>query len=168
MHQKTKLRMTIMCHPTGQEPTNSMLIAQTAKIEVINAFGKPSYLPANFYRRMMAMGSRYVDPVTGASIYIEDAGEQSLISVTTNYSPAVGVQHTTHLDPNIVYCLFDGNTMLGKAVKPGIQLRGCNGMYVIQATATATVLSYRVNVSAVDSVHTAERRTDGTRRLQVG
>lgn len=155
--------MTIMCRPTGQEPTNSMLIAQTAKIEVVNSFGKPSYLPANFYRRMMATGSRYVDPVTGAGIYIEDAGEQSLISVTTNYSPAVGVQHTTHLDPGVMYCLFAGGVMRGKDVKPGVQLRGCNGMYVVQSASSVTVQAYRTNTSAVDSVHTAERQANGPR-----
>ena len=158
------LTTMIMSHPTGQEPTNSMLIAQTAKIEVVNSFGKPSYLPANFYhRRMMAMGLRYVDPVTGNGIYIEDAGEQRLVSVTTNYSPAVGVQHTTHLDPSVMYCLFAGGVMRGKDIKAGVQLRGCNGMYVVQSASLATVQSYRTNVSAVDSVHTAERRIDGPR-----
>ncbi len=71
--------MTTMCRPIP----SSMLIAQTSKIEVVNATGKESYLPVAFYRRMMAAGSTYTDPGTGEAIQIVDAGEVEMISVTT-------------------------------------------------------------------------------------
>lgn len=141
-----------------------MLIAQTSKIEVVNATGKESYLPVAFYRRMMAAGSTYTDPGTGEAIQIVDAGEVEMISVTTNYSPAVGLQHATHLDPSARYCLFAGGVIAGRDVRKDTQLLGRSGMYVVQAASKVTIQAYRINVSAVDTVYTAERQADGPRR----
>lgn len=140
-----------------------MLIAQTSKIELRNQTGKVSYLPAAFYLRMMAAGSTYTDPVTGTPIQLAIAGEAELLSVTTNYSPAVGLQHSTHLDPDGFYCLFAGGLIAGKDVRKDTQLLGCYGMYVAQAVSKVTVMVYRTNASAVDSVHTAERQKLGAR-----
>lgn len=132
-----------------------MLVSHESKISLINEWGKISCLPVSFYLRQVRHGSKYLDAYTGEPVEITDVGNAELVSISTNYSPAVSDHHIAYIDPSAKLLAWnDSSVVVAGKIKRGEQLMGEAGMYVVEKVSRIVVPAIRVCVVVGDGLFT--------------
>lgn len=132
-----------------------MLVSTESKISLINVWGKTSQLHASFYLRQSQHGSMYRDAYTGEPVAITDVGNVELVSIQTNYSPAVSDHHIAYIDPSAKLLTWgDSSIVVAGKLKRGEQLMGEAGMYVVEKVSRVVVPAIKIGVVVSDGLFT--------------